>query len=144
VTTTLLEQYPPKLAEILSLFQGVDAQDRNAMLLEFAEQLPRPTPELLRESPVPGQKVHECMTPVVLWAKREGDGITFFADIPDESPTIQAVASILIQGLDGLTPEEIASTPDHFPEIIFAGSPGARAFGMRGVLHQMQRLAQTV
>ena len=103
-----------------------------------------PKPELLRESPVPGQKVHECMTPVVLWAKREGDGVTFFADIPDESPTIQAVASILIQGLDGLTPDEIASTPDHFPEIIFAGSPGARAFGMRGVLHQMQRLAQTV
>lgn len=142
MSTSVLSGYPPKLAEILALFQGVTAGDRNAMLLEFAEQLPKPTAELLREAPAPGQKVHECQTPVVIWAKRDGDGVRFWADIPDEAPTIQAVASILIQGLNGLSPAEIAATPDTFPEIIFAGSPGARAFGMRGVLHQMQRMAQ--
>lgn len=139
-----LAGYPPKLAETLSLFEGISQQDRNAILLEFAESLPRPSAELLRDSPIAGEKVHECQTPVTLWVIKKNPGVTFVADIPDESPTIQAIASILIHGLDGLTPVEIAQTPDNFPEIIFAGSPGARAFGMRGVLRQMQRLASII
>lgn len=143
MTSTLLEGYPPRLAETLALFEGLSPQERNALLLEFAEQLPRPTPEMLAAAPVAGQ-VHECQTPVTLFVMREGEGVSFRADIPDESPTIQAVASILIQGLDGLTPAEIQTVPDTFPEIIFAGSPGARAFGMRGILRQMQHLARNV
>src|SRR5947209_5633867 len=101
----MLDGYPPKLAETLALFEGISSQDRNAILIEFAESLPRPTADLLRDAPTAGEQVHECQTPVTVFARRQNGGVNFWAEIPNESPTIQAVASILIQGLNGLPPE---------------------------------------
>jgi cysteine desulfuration protein SufE len=40
--------------------------------------------------------------------------MTFYFDIPPESPTVRGYAAILAEGLHGATPEQIVSVPTDF------------------------------
>jgi cysteine desulfuration protein SufE len=70
------------------------------------------------------------------------DGIVqMHATAPMEAPTTRGFASILVQGLSGLTAEEVLAVPSDYPLTIGltrAVSP-LRIAGMTGMLRRAQR-----
>jgi cysteine desulfuration protein SufE len=67
--------------------------------------------------------------------------VHLYATAPAESPTTRGFASILAQGLDGLTVDEVLAVPDDFPQTIGlsqAVSP-LRLRGMTAMLGRTKR-----
>jgi len=67
--------------------------------------------------------------------------VHLFATAPKEAPTTRGFASILVQGLAGLTVEEVLGIPDDFPQdlgLTEAVSP-LRVRGMTAMLGRAKR-----
>nr|WP_309852962.1 SufE family protein [Falsarthrobacter nasiphocae] len=109
---------PASLQSIVDDFQGVAESERLELLLEFSEELPE-LPERLADHPELLEQVVECQSPVFLTVEAgEGQAVRLFFSAPPEAPTTRGFASILAQGLDGLTRAEIAGVPDDMPHLL--------------------------
>ncbi|MCX7522452.1 SufE family protein [Microbacterium sp. STN6] len=132
---------PPTLAQIRDDFLELELQTRLQLLLEFANELPE-LPETYREHPDLLEKVEECQSPVYLFVEVGDDRVVhLYATAPRESPTTRGFASILVQGLSGLTVEEVLAVPDDYPQMLGlaqAVSP-LRVRGMSGMLGRTKR-----
>lgn len=134
---------PAPLAEIVDDFTAVDGQDKLQLLLEFSRELP-PIPAELEEAAM--EPVPECQSPLFLsvdTADREHVRLHFSA--PPEAPTTRGFASILHQGLDGLSAEQILEVPDDFYSALGlaeAVSP-LRLRGMSAMLARIKRHLRT-
>ena len=65
-----------------------------------------------RDAMVP---VEECQTPLFLAVDAApGEPVRLYFDAPREAPTSRGFAAVLVQGLDGATPEEVLATPNDF------------------------------
>lgn len=104
---------PPRLQAILEDFQVCQGQEKLHYLLEMAEQLP-PLPPHLQAQRDAMEQVHECMTPVFLYGEQVEGRLIYYFDVSPESPTVRGFASILLQGLNHLTPEEVLRVPSEF------------------------------
>lgn len=137
------EFMPPRLAEIIEDFQMCEGQEKLMYLLEFSEDLPDLPDWLAGEREKMGQ-VHECMSPVFIFAELEDDRMRYYFDIPPEAPTVRGYGSILSQGLNGLTPDEVLRVPSEF----YLGMglqqfiTGQRLNGMSAILAYMKSLAR--
>lgn len=135
------ESVPVSLAEIREEFLELEQQDRLMLLLEFANELPE-LPERYSEHPDLLERVVECQSPVYLFVEVDADDrVHLFATAPPEAPTTRGFASILVQGLDELTTDEVLSIPDDFPLTLGlneAVSP-LRIRGMSGMLGRTKR-----
>jgi cysteine desulfuration protein SufE len=103
---------PGTLAEVVNDFQEVQGQDKLALLLEFADELP-PLPADLEPDAM--EPVPECQSPLFLHvdaADREKVRLYFTA--PAEAPTTRGFAAILAAGLDQQPAEDILAVPDDF------------------------------
>ncbi len=131
---------PSALAEIVDDFAAVGASDKLTLLLEFSRELP-PLPAELEQSamePVPrmsvaalplGRRFGSRQRPSVLQRS------------PPEAPTTRGFASILAQGLDGHSADEILGVPDDFYSALGlaeAVSP-LRLRGMSAMLARIKR-----
>jgi len=128
------------LDEIREEFLAVEQPERLQLLLEFSNELPE-LPEHLREHPDLLERVEECQSPVFIVIEREGELVRMHATAPAEAPTTRGFASILAQGITGLTPEQVLAIPDDFPLTIGlreAVSP-LRLRGMSGMLGRAKR-----
>jgi cysteine desulfuration protein SufE len=103
---------PPRLREIIDEFQDSDRNEKLELMLDYADRLP-PLPERLREH-AGMEQVHECMSPVFVHGELEGEGMVFHFDVPEEAPTTRGYASLLADGLRGLTPREVLAVPNEF------------------------------
>ena len=103
---------PPKLAEIVVDFELLEGREKLELLLEYANRFP-PFPAHLA---LPGniEDVPECMTPVQMLAEKQGDRFIFHFDVPAESPTVRGYASLVMEGVNGCTREEILAIPAEF------------------------------
>lgn len=131
---------PPKLQEIVDDFAGMTREEKLETLIAFAESFP-PLPDWLKEKRDQMEAVPECMTPVFLHAEKQMDGgVHFHLDIPPQSPTVRGLASILANGLDGSTPEEIIAIPADFylPMNLQESVSQQRMSGFNGVLTHMK------
>lgn len=99
-----------KLDRYIARFQGADRATRLEALLDFSQKLP-PLP-LERAQAKAQHRVPECQTPVYLWVDVEDGKISISADVPRESPTVRGFVSLLVHGLEGATPAEVAALPD--------------------------------
>lgn len=135
------ETLPEKLAEIREDFLGLEVRDRLLLLLEFANELPE-LPEHYREHPDLLERVVECQSPVFIFVDVDENRIVhLYATAPKEAPTTRGFASILVQGLAGLTVEEVLDVPDDYPNTIGlteAVSP-LRIRGMTALLGRSKR-----
>lgn len=134
---------PPKLQEIVDDFAGMAREEKLETLIGYAETLP-PLPERYKEARDNMEAVPECMTPVFLAAeKQEGGGILFHLDIPPQSPTVRGLASILTNGLNGSSLQEIISVPADFylPMKLEEAVSQQRLNGFIGVLAHMKQAA---
>jgi cysteine desulfuration protein SufE len=103
---------PSALAEVVSDFKDVEGQDKLALLLEFADELP-PLPADLEEAAM--EPVPECQSPLFLHVDAgDRDHVRLFFSAPAEAPTTRGFAAILATGLDGLPADDILAVPDDF------------------------------
>lgn len=132
---------PPVLAEISEEFLSVEEPTRLQLLLEFSGELPA-VPERLVDHPELLERVAECQSPVYILIEIDDDGLVqMHATAPAEAPTTRGFASILVQGLSGLTPAEVLAIPADYPQLLGlrrAVSP-LRLAGMTGMLRRAQR-----
>lgn len=132
---------PAKLAEIRDDFLALEVPDRLQLLLEFSQELPE-LPERYAEHPDLLERVEECQSPVYIFVELDDAGIVHLhATAPREAPTTRGFASILVQGLAGLSVDEVLAVPADYPLTIGlteAVSP-LRIRGMSGLLGRAQR-----
>jgi len=141
VVTTTTPNLPPALAQLRDDFLELVEPDRLQLLLELSYELP-PLPERYAEHLELLERVEECQSPVLAFAELDDDGrVHYFAHAPAESPTTRGFASILTQGIDGLTAQEVLDIPDDFPTSL--GLSGVvsllRLRGMSGMLTRAKR-----
>ena len=114
---------PQALAEIRDEFLALEQRDRLQLLLEFSNELP-PLPERYADHPDLLERV-----------------VDVFVTAPKEAPTTRGFASILVQGLAGLTVDEVLAVPQDYPleiGLTEAVSP-LRIRGMMALLGRIQR-----
>jgi len=109
---TKSDTLPSKLASIVADFEMLEGREKLELLLEYANRFP-PFPVHMA---LPGniEDVPECMTPVQMVAEKQGDHFIFHFDVPAESPTVRGYASLVMEGVNGCSREEILAIPAEF------------------------------
>jgi cysteine desulfuration protein SufE len=138
-------ELPSALATIRDDFLALEQHERLVLLLEFANELPGLPPQYA-DHPDLLERVEECQSPVFIFVDvdpaAEGGGIVHLhATAPKEAPTTRGFASILVQGLAGLTAEQVLDVPDDYPltlGLTEAVSP-LRIRGMSALLGRTKR-----
>jgi cysteine desulfuration protein SufE len=130
---------PAALDSIVQDLADADRQERIEILIDFAKTLP-PLPDRLLAHKDASHRVEECQSPVYLFVELEGDKVALHADAPIEAPTVRGFVSLLVQGLDGATAEEILSVkPDLIERIGLPEILGMlRVRGLSGVLARVK------
>ena len=134
---------PTKLQEIVDDIASMSREEKLETLIAYAESMPD-LPERFKDERSKMEPVPECMTPVFIIAEKlERGGIFFHLDIPPQSPTVRGLASILTNGLNGCSLEEIISVPADFyiPMNLQEAVSQQRINGFIGVLAHMKQAA---
>lgn len=138
MTDTVL---PERLAEIRDEFLELPEPERLQLLLEYSYELPA-IPAEYEDRPELYERVVECQSPVYIIVDVDSDGtVAMHATAPQEAPTTRGFASILAQGLSGLTSAEVLAVPGDYPQslgLTRVVSP-LRISGMTGMLLRAQR-----
>ena len=109
---------PDSLVQIREDFRELERSDRLVLLLEFANELPA-LPPRYAEHPDLLERVVECQSPVFIFVEVDDKHLVHLhATAPKVAPTTRGFASILVQGLSGLTVDEVLDVPDDFPNTI--------------------------
>jgi len=131
----------PALAEIRTDFRELGIKDRLQLLLEFSNELPA-LPAEYEGHPDLFERVEECQSPVFIFVDVDDASVVrVHATAPREAPTTRGFASILVQGLEGLTVDEVLAVPDDYPSdlgLTEAVSP-LRIRGMTAMLGRIKR-----
>jgi len=137
----MTDELPPALAQIRDDFEELGIKDRLQLLLEFSLELPE-LPERYQDHPDLFERVEECQSPVFIFVDIDAaQFVHVYATAPQEAPTTRGFASILVQGLAGLTATEVLALPDDFPRdlgLTEAVSP-LRIRGMTAMLWRIKR-----
>lgn len=130
---------PQRLQEISDDFLALSEHDRLQLLLEFSEELPE-LPERYADHPGLLESVPECQSPVFLIVELDGDIVHPYVQAPREAPTTRGFASILVQGLDGLTAEQVLAVPGDYPNTLGLTRAVSllRLRGMTGILARIK------
>lgn len=131
---------PSALATIRDDFLALEQHERLVLLLEFANELPELPPKYA-DHPDLLERVEECQSPVYIFVDVEDGIVHLHATAPKEAPTTRGFASILAQGLAGLSVDEVLEVPDDYPltlGLTEAVSP-LRIRGMSALLGRTKR-----
>ncbi len=140
--TTPNDAIPLRLQEIIEDFRNSNREEKLELLLDFSERMP-PLSAWLNENRNQMDRVHECMTPVYVYAENNAGRLNFQFDVPPESPTVRGYAALLAEGLAGSTPEEVLRVPINFYQDMGLQqvlSP-QRLNGIDAILAHIKRLA---
>ena len=135
-----MTELPQVLAQTQEDFLDLGDKDKIQLLIEFAEELPA-LPSEYQDHPELLEKVEECQSPVYIFVDVHDGHVAVHATAPEQAPTTRGFASILVQGLTGLTVQEALDIPDDFPSTLGLNaliSP-LRVRGMTGMLWRMKR-----
>lgn len=134
---------PAPLGEVLDDFADLGPQDRLALLLEFAEELPD-LPARYAEHPELLEPVPECASPLFLAAEvgpAPEHRVALHFSAPREAPTTRGFAGILHAGLAGQPALDVVGVP---PDVLDRLGLAAvvsplRMRGMGSMLRRIQR-----
>lgn len=130
---------PESLSDIVEDFAAVSGQNKLQLLLEFSRELPDLPPHLEQAAMEP---VPECQSPLFLSVDADDrDHVKLYFSAPPEAPTTRGFASILHQGLDGHSAEDIVAVPDDFYLALGLGDAVSplRLRGMSAMLARIKR-----
>lgn len=132
---------PAPLQAIVDDFAALGEPDRLQLLLELADSLPE-LPARYADHPDLLERVVECQSPVFLFVEVDADDtVHVHATAPREAPTTRGFASILAQGLEGASADDVLAVPLDLSSSLGlerAVSP-LRLRGMTGMLQRIQR-----
>jgi len=130
-----------KLAELLAEFEGLDPEDKLELLHEFSDGLPEPSGTRATQPPPPECRVRECQSAVDLWVDLRGGRVHLEAIVPRQSPTVRGLVALLVEGLEGASPAEVAGMSDDLlGELGLSETLGmARQRGTRGLIAKIKR-----
>ena len=140
--TNTTSALPPRLQAIVEEFQDAEGREKLDLLLEYAESMP-PLPAWLADQHNDMDQVHECMSPVFVYAEQNDGRMQFYFDVPPESPTVRGYAALMAEGLNGVTPDEIIAVPGDFFNAMGLQQviTFQRIKGISAILAHMKRLA---
>lgn len=140
--TTLSTQsgdLPESLRMIRDDFLSLSDPQKLELLLEFSETLPEVPDGMVADDE--WERVEECQSPVFIHVDTDVTPPAIYATAPREAPTTRGFASILVQGLHGLSAEEILRIPADFPQTLGLTKAVSvlRLRGMSGMLWRIKR-----
>jgi cysteine desulfuration protein SufE len=106
-----IDRTPPPLRAIIEDFRSMEPRERLESLLDFAMDMPD-LPGFLHNARDQMEQVHECQTPIFVFADIEDAGVHVYIDVPKESPTVRGYAAIVQEGLESASPDTVLQTPD--------------------------------
>ena len=120
-----MSDYPPKLAEIVELFDVLSEDEKRENLIAFADQAPHCSPrDDERFDLVDERKDEECTDTVGVFLQIDQANRASHFRIrlgPHVQTLTKAMTAILCQGLEGATPEQIMEVPQDFVPRIVGG-----------------------
>ena len=130
-----------RLAAIVGEFADLDGREKLELLLDFAAGLPPLPPEYAARKAAEDHRVHECQSPVFLWAEAVDGRGRLVADVAPEAPTVKGFVAILADAVDGRPVTEAAELPDDLLERMgLAPVLGImRSRGLRAILARVRR-----
>ena len=136
-----MTELPAPLEQTRDDFNALSGNDRIQLLLEFANELPE-LPARYADHPELLERVEECQSPVYIFVEvDEANIVSVFATAPAEAPTTRGFASILVNGLSGLSADEVLSVTPDFPNMLGLAEIISllRLRGMSGMLGRIKR-----
>lgn len=129
---------PDALAKIVERFKRrTDPKQRYAQLLSYAKRLKQmPEADKVSANKVPG-----CTSQVFLTANLEDGKVWYLGD--SDAQLVKGLVALLIEGLNGLTPEEILQvSPDFIQETgLNVSLTPSRANGFYNIFQTMKKKA---
>ena len=130
-----------RIDRIAAEFAELEPRERLELLLEYAEKLPPLAPKYQAQRDAGLNRVHECQTPVFLWAEVEDSQVHIYADVAPEAPTVQGFVSLLAEVFSGATPREVlgveANLVHRFGLTEVLGM--VRMRGLQAIAHQIRQ-----
>ena len=135
-----------KLDESLAEFADAEPEEALEMLIEFGDQLPPLSAARAAIGNPPECRVQECQTAVYLWADVVEGRMHLEASVTEKSPTVRGLVALLVDGLNGASPEEVLRIPDDLlPQLGLQETLGmTRQRGLAGVISRIKRAARQV
>ncbi len=136
--TANITSLPTKLDRIVEKFQRrSNPKQKYEQLLWYAKQLPA-MPE---EEKIADNKVHGCTSQVYITACLEEGKVIYQGD--SDAQLVKGLVALLIEGLNGLTPEKILQvTPDFIAATgLQVSLTPSRANGFYNIFQMMQKKA---
>ena len=129
---------PPNLEKIVQRFQRrSNPKQKYEQLLWYAKKLP----PMAEADKTPDNKVHGCVSQVFITANLDKGKVLYQGD--SDAQLVKGLVAFLIEGLNGLTPEEIIQvTPDFIAETgLQVSLTPSRANGFYNIFKMMQTKA---
>lgn len=140
-----MHAYPPKLQQIITLFESLSDAEKREMLITFADQsrsqVPKPGETFDLEDV---RKDEECTDTVGIFLRVGDDGSSHFRVTlgPHVQTLTKAMTSVLCKGLDGCTVPEVLDIPaDFVPKIVGADLVRQRSQTVYYILSRMKGAA---
>ena len=134
---------PPELDRVLDVFSRLGRDQTMQALVDYANRFPELPDRFVALAASEEHKVHECMTPVALFSEVEDGRIRFYADVPRNAPTIRALLTILMSGLNGRPVEDVLEIPTDFVSRLMRNvGLSTRERGLQAILARMKRHAR--
>lgn len=105
-----------KLDEYLDEFEGLDAEERLEVLMDFGHELPPLGAEHQTLQNRSDCQIQECQTPVYMHVEVDQGKVHLAAHVPEKSPTVRGFVAMLVNGLEGVACEDVLKIPDNMPE----------------------------
>lgn len=130
-----------RLGPIIAEFADLDGREKLELLLDFAAGLPPLPPEYQARKDTEDRRVHECQTPVFLWAEVVDGNAKLLAEVAPEAPTVKGFVAILADAINGRPVAEAATLPEDMLERMgLADVLGIlRSRGLRAILARVKR-----
>ncbi len=131
-----------RIAAVIEEFADLDGREKLEMLVDYAAGLAPLDPEHVARKAASEGRIHECQTPVYLWAETAADGSArLVADVAPEAPTVKGFVAILAEAVRGRPSTEAAHIPDDFLDRIgLADVLGMlRSRGLRAITFRVKR-----
>src|SRR5436309_12476637 len=109
--------YPPKLNNIINLFESLPEDERRETLVSYADNAVKQEPWKDEQFDLQDiRKDEECVDTVgvYLYVDENGKAHIRMTLGPDVQTLTRAMTAILCKGLDGSTPQEILNMPSDF------------------------------
>jgi cysteine desulfuration protein SufE len=138
--------YPPKLSEIISLFESLPDPEKRDMLIVFADSAGKQGPRSGETFDLEDvRKDEECTDTVGIFLRVDPDNSSHFRVSlgPQVQTLTKAMTSILCKGLEGVSPQELLDVPaDFVPKIVGADLVRQRSQTVYYILTRMKSAAR--